>query len=552
MRRLAITAAALTLIPVLTGAEAPAIPGPLCSAQAAPKTAPPETPPAGRLLAGYGSGGFAVRTRSAEAQRYFDNGMQLGHAFAHKASVAAFRQARRLDPSCAMCAWGEAWASGPTINYTVDAAAQKRLAVLAEEASALAKDGPELERRLTAALKLRYADGGGKGPGDLAFAKAMDAIAHDNPRSNELAVLAADAWMIPTYHQGGRANLDKAIALLAGALARNPKDTGAIHFYIHATEFNGEPARALPYALTLQALAPAASHLVHMPSHTYYWVGRYAGATASNLDAAAIDEANARRLKTAGGVWGLDYHAHNVTFGIAGALMDGDGASALRLSRAALARMGQLGGGDFMIARAYLAEGRYGSPAEVSHLPDPGPGRPFLRAMWRYARGEAAARRGDGAALKAELAQLKVAQPAELKDMSGLAPLQAAAMSQIAQLTLKGRAAMLARDWTGAAAAFGEAADIQEKRLVTMTDPPGWSFPVRRSLASARLAAGRPAEAAKEAEAALARAPADPMSLLVLARARQAQGQGAEARRRMQEARRGWLGGPLQIAAAGA
>jgi len=55
-------------------------------------------------------------------------------------------------------------------------------------------------------------------------------------------------------------------------------------------------AEALPYAEKLEALAPAASHLVHMPSHAYFWVGRYREAEQSNLNAVAIDNANAERL----------------------------------------------------------------------------------------------------------------------------------------------------------------------------------------------------------------------------------------------------------------
>ena len=61
--------------------------------------------------------GFTITTANPKAQAYFNNGMQLAHAFAHKASVEAMAEAVRLDPHCAMCLWGQAWASGPTINF---------------------------------------------------------------------------------------------------------------------------------------------------------------------------------------------------------------------------------------------------------------------------------------------------------------------------------------------------------------------------------------------------------------------------------------------------
>ena len=69
------------------------------------------------LLEGYGSGGFPISTDNRQAQAFFDNGMQLAHAFAHKAAVEAMQEAVRLDPKCAMCLWGQAWADGPTINF---------------------------------------------------------------------------------------------------------------------------------------------------------------------------------------------------------------------------------------------------------------------------------------------------------------------------------------------------------------------------------------------------------------------------------------------------
>src|SRR4029079_6686383 len=78
-------------------------------------------------------------------------------------------------------------------------------------------------------------------------------------------------------------NAGLAMPLLETVLKRAPNDTGAIHFYIHATESAGRPEKAEIYAARLAALAPRASHLVHMPSHTYYWVGRYAHAANANM-----------------------------------------------------------------------------------------------------------------------------------------------------------------------------------------------------------------------------------------------------------------------------
>ena len=70
------------------------------------------------IMPGYGMGGFPVTTKVPRAQAFFDNGMQLAHAFAHKAAILAMDEAVRLDPACAMCLWGLAWASGPDRKST--------------------------------------------------------------------------------------------------------------------------------------------------------------------------------------------------------------------------------------------------------------------------------------------------------------------------------------------------------------------------------------------------------------------------------------------------
>src|SRR3569833_4196461 len=134
-------------------------------------SAAPKTP---IIMDGYGSGGFKITTTNPQAQAFFDNGMQLAHAFAHKAAIEAMTEAVRLDPKCAMCLWGQAWASGPTINFRKSEDEVAKLAELADKAADLAKtNGTDRERALIHALQLRYKDGGGGKPGDLDFAKAM-------------------------------------------------------------------------------------------------------------------------------------------------------------------------------------------------------------------------------------------------------------------------------------------------------------------------------------------------------------------------------------------
>lgn len=525
---------------------APPVPVHMCGDDVAPSTE--------KLLSGYGGGGFPITTAIPQAQAFFDNGMQLGHAFAHKASIGAFAEARRLDPLCAMCTWGEAWASGPTINYTISAADVVKLKVLADTAERRAATGSIKERRMIAALQLRYIDGGGKGSGDIAFARAMDKLARSYPEDDEIATITADAWMIPASLREERTNLPRAVELLETVLKRNPNYTPAIHFYIHATEMGGFPSRAEPYADRLAALAPSASHLIHMPSHTYYWDGRYQDAVDANVAAVALGVANAKRLKLPDppGVWQLPYHPHNVQFGVGAALLSGDAKDAIALSGPFITAaahypkapaFAQMGGGT-----GYFAMGRFADPAKVMEMPDPGAAVPFMQAYRHYARGEAMARVGNANAVRAEATLIPDRVGAIRKDDQTL---HATAMMRIAKLVLIGRAAMLDNRPDLAAKAYTKAARIEESKLFEdLSDPPAWWYPVRRSLAVALLAANQPTAALREANAALKRRPFDPLTTIVRADAEQAVGDAAAATKDRTFAKRHWHGDRTMFAKA--
>ena len=514
----------------------------VCGGDDAPVSAVPE------LLQGYGDGGFSIVTANPEAQGFFNNGMQLAHAFAHKAATAAMARAVQLDPTCAMCLWGAAWTDGPTINFGIEPAAQKTAAgKVAAAEKLLTATSPVKERELIAALKLRYDHGGGSGSGDRAFAKAMDALAVKYPDDDEIATITADAWMVPIAQSNGTKNLPRAVALLEGVLKRHPDYTPAIHFYIHATEMSGFPARAEPYADRLPTLAPHASHLVHMPSHTFYQVGRYQDAADANVRAVAMGIDNARRLglPQPGGEWLLPYHGHNVQYGVGGALMSGDAKDALYLSGPMLvaAVHSPKGPNPFLqmaMGTAYAAEARFAVPADVLALPDPGAKFGFAQAYRHYARGEAQARMGNAAGVRAELAQIpeNIGQSSK-SDLTD----HATRLMRIARYVLQGRAAMIEGHPLEAAKFFAKGTKIEEsKTIATFSDPPIWWYPVRRSYAAALLAAGKPQDALRETDIVLARRLHDPLTLSVRADAEKALGLSDAAARDRALATKGWRG----------
>jgi len=530
----------------MTGsAAAPAAPGkPLSEAQTADGAAKPAdaghgdhgadghshddnaVPNVPTLLTGYGNGGFAVTTAVPGAQAFFSNGMELGAAFAHKAAIAAMAEAVRLDPACAMCLWGEALVSGPTINYGSDPKERAPLLALVRRAGKLAKKtGTPRERDLIAALTLRYLPGKDVHARDVAYAAAMQMVAARYAGDNEIAVLAADALMVSAFQEDAddfdHAALDAAITLLEAVLKRAPEHTPAIHFYIHATEVVGEPELAEPYADQLARLAPNASHLVHMPSHTFFWVGRYQDAADTNWRAVEIGKANAKRLglPEPKGVWDLPYHAHNVIFGLGGAMMAGDARTALNLARPLVANSTEREKAEpfsqMLAAAGYFAMARFDDPAAVLALAEPK--LPYLKAARHYARGEAMVWLGDLAGARAELAAIP-AQVVEGKiDRDHRGPEQ---MLGITRGVLEGRIAMAEGRFKDAAKAFTAAADIEETPdFMQFSDPPAFWYPVRRDVAAALLASGDAADARAAAEASLRLRPRDAVAEDVLRRA---------------------------------
>ncbi len=477
------------------------------------------------LLTGYGAGGFVITTAVPQAQAFFSNGMELGAAFAHSAAGAAMEQAVALDPNCAMCKWGQALVEGPTINYGKDKDERKPLLALAREAEVLAvQGGTSKERELTAALVERYRSGNPY-KRDAAYAQAMLAVQTQFPEDNEIAVLAADALMVDSFNAFAKgrdfdhAKIERAAALLEGVLARDPNHTPAIHFYIHAEEALAQPRKAEPYADKLGALAPRASHLVHMSGHTWYWLGRYEETAQANARAVELGIENAKRLDLPGpdGVWGLPYHSHNVLYGLGGALMAGDARIGLDLARplveVATARDEGSPTMQLMAALGYETVARF-DPGSVAALPEPK--LPYLKAAWRYARGEAAANAGDAAAVRAELEAIPatIARP---KKQDSKAPEQ---MLGIMRAILGGRLAMLSGDPRAAAEAYRRAADLEETpEFNDFTDPPAFWYPVRRDVAAALLAAGDARGAKEAAEASLKLRMKDPVAEALLARA---------------------------------
>src|SRR5215212_5032688 len=110
------------------------------------------------LEQGLGTHHREVTTNSAEAQRYFDQGMRYVYAFNHEAAVASFTKATELDPDLASAYWGAALALGPNINLDVDPEREKLAYDTVQNAVMHEARASEKERDLIHALALRYSN----------------------------------------------------------------------------------------------------------------------------------------------------------------------------------------------------------------------------------------------------------------------------------------------------------------------------------------------------------------------------------------------------------
>ena len=500
-----------------------------------------------KLAAGMGTGGFKVDTKSKAAQDWFDYGLALSHAFYHEDAILAMEQAVKADPECSLCAWGQAWVLGPTLNYGIEESGREKALAAAMKAQSLAKDAKA--KRLADAIVARYAlaavsKGGlnylggakaGESKTEPAFGAEMAKIAADYPDETELSVLAAHTLLIPV-RGGDNTGLKPALAILEKVLKDHPDDTGAIHYYIHATEFDNRAEDAILYADKLGRLAPAGSHLVHMPAHTFFHAGRYHDAAVVNAKAI---EADVEWLATGGdpapprmpGSGMAMYYAHNLTFGLAGALMSGDAQLALKYAEHAekyyAAPTFTGGQRAYPVPRTWVALGRY-APDRALALPEQkGDVRGLLYRA--YARGEAFLLKGDAAGARGELAELR-----KLKSDSAELPL--------ARAVLEGRIAMAEGNPRKAAAIFESAAGLQDAKLSDSWDPPGWWYPVRRSAAAAWLKAGDFKRAEAQAEKSLKTWKHDPLALWVLGKAQLGLGHLGQGEGTLVEARDLWRG----------
>ena len=463
------------------------------------------------LLNGLGNHSHNVSTENAAAQRYFNQGLVLSFAFNHAESIRSFKAAQRLDPNCAMCYWGEALSRGPNINVTSDGKVVMSDSDRIEAFKAInkAKDLMHLaslkEQDYITALSSRYNGkiGTDRNSLDRQYAESMEALSKKYPKDMDAASLFAESLMntMPWNYwaEDGNPKPDtiKVISSLEDVLEKAPDHPLAIHLYIHAVEASSSPERAEAAADRLGALVPGAGHLVHMPAHIYWRVGRYHDASEANIRAAEVDEEYIAQCN-AQGFYPALYYPHNIHFLWAASTMEGRSSlsieSALKVAKyVGPEQIRQFPVVEFFHTVPLLSYVRFGKWEEILSYSTPAPEFKYSLGIYHYARGIALSALGRKEDALKELSYIK-----PLKDTQEISNLvkagqPSAQLLEIAEKLLQGQIDFMEGNFESSIKSFKKAVALQDD--LPYTEPPFWYYPTRQSLGRVLIEAGKFEEA---------------------------------------------------------
>ena len=492
------------------------------------------TPAGGAVPVFTGLGGVhhRISTKSAEAQRFFDQGLRLAYAFNHDEAVRSFEKAAAADPKCAMCWWGVGLALGPNINMPMSVDAEVRANKALDRARSLSAHATEAERDYIAALSTRYANPAGekRAERDSAYADAMRALMKRYPTDDDAAVLCAESlmdlrpWNLWTVGGDPQPGTNEIVSILEGVMKRARNHTGALHLYIHTLEASPHPERAVPAADRLANLTPDAGHLIHMPTHIYLRVGRYDDAERLNARAVKVDRAYIDKWKI-DGTYRYMYYPHNIHMRWSalcsqGRSKDAAAAAAELADAVPFDAVREMQPMEFFRAPVYLTMVRFGRWDDAIRAPAPPSEFKVTTAVWHYTRGMALAAKGDfAAAAAARNSMAEVVATFPDGAYFGLNP--ALPLFRFAVTHLEGEIAARSGKTDEGIAILARAAGMQDS--LQYDEPPPWPLHARQSLGAALLAAGRAQDAAKVYEEDLKRFPENGWSLYGLAKATRAQ-----------------------------
>ncbi|MBK6795522.1 MAG: hypothetical protein IPG76_01610 [Acidobacteria bacterium] len=508
------------------------------------------------LLPGTGESQHPVTIRSAEAQKFFNQGLALLYGFNRDEALRSFRRAAELDPQAAMPHWGMAMVLGPHINVESDGDMQPRAADDAIQ-KALSLSGVNVtasERAYIEAASRRFS----KDPNadqkklDLEYSRAMGDLVRRYPDDLDAATLYAESlmnfnrWNWWSADGKPAAGTEEAISVLESVLKRHPNHAGANHFYIHVIESSPNPERGINSAVNLMGANPGLGHMVHMPGHIYLRVGDYEMAAIVNELAVNADK---KYLELVGGresVYVAGYATHNYHFIAVARAAQGRFAAAKKaadelsvMSLRMIAIMPEMT--DYFAPMPVYVMLRFQRWDDILDTPAPDSKLAFTTAIWRYARTLAFAAKHRTNEARAEQQAFAVTRRAVSEKLQ-LSFNPAQKVLNVADFVL---AARLAADDRAAIPFWRKAVEAQD--ALRFDEPPAWYYPVRESLGGALLRTGQAAEAETIFREDLRRNLRNPRSLFGLMESLKAQQKMTDAEWVRQEFDRAWKYAEVQL-----
>lgn len=276
-------------------------------------------------------------------------------------------------------------------------------------------------------------------------------------------------------------------------MERTPNHPLALHLYIHAVEASSDPGRAEDEADRLSNLVPGSGHLVHMPAHIYWRVGRYDDAAKANIKGASVDEEYIAQCN-AQGFYPAMYYPHNIHFLWAAASMSGQSKlaveSAIKVAdNVHVEQIEAFTTVEFFKTIPLLSQTQFGKWDDILASAQPPENLDYSNAIWHYARGVSFTRKGDMKSAAVERAALAGKKDTVQINFLDSAAYPASVLLNIADSLLLGEIAMSSNNYDGAIGQFEQAVALQDE--LPYTEPPFWYYPARQSLGEAYIAAGQ-------------------------------------------------------------
>jgi len=433
-------------------------------------------------------------------QAKFEHAVALQHNFHYPEATKAFQAVIKDDPDCAIAYWGLALSQMPNPLVPPFAPGAIKAAQEATQQGKAAKTQTPREAEYLTAIEIFYKDYDNKAyrARAVAFAEAMQRLSEHYRDDPEAAIFYALALnMAVDFDDTKFTNQLKAAAILNEQAKKNPDHPGIGHYLIHSYDFAPLAAMCVEIARRYDKIAPGAPHALHMPSHIYSILGMWDDSVRSNIAAkSAADDYASKNFPE------MTHQSipHLLDFMSVAYLQTGKDRDAKALVNS-LATLKKFPVTSLAIDTALAAiPARYtldrGQWKEAAQLPVRDSQFPAAQSITYFARALGAARSGDAAAARAEIAHLD-----EMK-----AKLTDAKNDYWAEQT--GIQRTTAESWTlftegkrdDAITAMKKAADLDDtsEKNVAMENR---VVPIRALLGELYLAAKMPKEALAEFEA---------------------------------------------------